>query len=66
MGVNLGTLRRALYKPRPIRLKISTIIYLTHARTVVKSDFPFSLSFISKRDMPDIAREEENMCLEYK
>ena len=63
MGGNLGTLGENLFKPRPICLKSSTIIYLTHAQTVVKPDFPLSSPFIGKRDMPATANEEEEMYL---
>ncbi len=53
-----------LFEPQPICLKISTMRYLTHARMVVRPDFPFSPPFIGKRDMPATANEEEKMYLE--
>jgi|ERR1700733_2686203 hypothetical protein len=59
-----GTLapsRRTLFKPLQICLKLSTMTYLTHARTVVWPDFPFSSPFVGKRDMPHAAGEEENI-----
>jgi hypothetical protein len=64
MGWNLGTLGENIFKPRPICLKCAITIYLTYTRTAVRPDFPFSSSFIGKRDMPDTANEEEKMYLE--
>jgi len=64
MGGTQATLGRTLYKPRPIFLKVPTIIYLTYARTAVRPDFPFLSSFMGKRDMPGTASEEEKMHLE--
>jgi len=63
-GVEVRYPQGAHYKPRPIRLKHRTLIYLTHARTATKPDSPFLSSFIGKRDMPDMASEEENVDLE--
>jgi hypothetical protein len=42
---------RTIFKPWPIRPKISTIIYLTHAQMVVKPDSPLPFPFITNRDM---------------
>jgi hypothetical protein len=66
MEGNLGTSGRALNKPRPICLKLPTIIYLTHARMLVWPDSSFLSAFIVKRDMPGTATEEEKVYLECK
>jgi hypothetical protein len=57
-------LRRTLFKLRQMCLKLSTIIYLTNARTSVKPDPQFSSPFIGNRDMPGTANEEEKIYLE--
>src|ERR1700733_3865928 len=49
---------RTSFKPRPICLKFTTMIYLTHARMAVMADPQFSSPFIGKRDMPGMANEE--------
>ena len=63
-GGNLTPSERILFQSWPIGLKFATMIYLTHARTVVTFDFPFSSRFIGKRDMPATANEEEKMYLQ--
>ena len=62
-GLNLAVLERTLFKPWLICLKLCTITYVTHAPTFMWPDFPFSSSFVGKRDMSDNASEEENMYL---
>jgi hypothetical protein len=66
MGGNLHTSGRTSFKPQPISLKISIVVYLTHIKTLVRPDLPFSSPFIGKRDMSGMASEEENMYLECK
>ena len=63
-GGNRTPSGRILFKPQQICLKFATIIYLTHARTVMMSDFLFSSPFMGKRDMPATANEEEKMYLQ--
>ncbi len=59
--MNLAASGRTLFKPRSICLKLSTITPFTHARMFIWPDFPFSSSFIGKRDMLDMVSEEENV-----
>jgi len=66
MGGNLAPSGRTSFKPLPICLKISIMMYLIHAQMVVLTDFPFSSPFIGKRDMPGTASEEEKLYLECK
>jgi hypothetical protein len=63
-GGNRTPSGRILFKPQQICLKFATMIYLTHARTVMMSDFLFSSPFMGKRDMPATANEEEKMYLQ--
>ena len=62
-GMNLAVSERTLFRLQSICLKLCTITYITHARMFVCPDFPFLSSFVGKRDMPDMASEEENMYL---
>jgi len=63
MGGTTAPSGRTSFKPWLICLKFSTIIYLTHARMVVRSDIPFLSPFIGKRDMPGTASEEVKIYL---
>ena len=63
MEGNLGTSGRTSFKPWPICLKISTIIYFSHTRMVVRPNLLFSSRIIGKRDVPGTAGEEEKVYL---
>jgi hypothetical protein len=58
MGGNLAPSGRTSFKPPPICLKITIMIYLTHTQMVMQTDFPFSSPFIGKRNMLSTTSED--------